>query len=637
MAVWFDEEGFTIGDGGIFATSPRGENYKVHEFPAMPVAVVRSTGEGGEVSSFVRVKLRSVYGDDAEILVPLEDFTSWGGKHPMTDAGWPAPPQGSKRGKVAEALLCALRHSDVKRLEGFGLCGWVRPDLHLRPGNPLYTGMLPERTKTAGSKAEWAAVLSEMATDSPLFALALACAFGAYLRGVVPMSAEISHILHLHGEARRGKTTILAALASIEGQANKGGPLLDSSSTNVGVEFLLSACNHGFLCVDELDDVLRKEGGAARLMYWANGGGRVKGDAFGGMKQGKTWNACLIGTGNVPLSRLFASDMKADALASRVFEFDIMDADLCTFRRRDLAAKWLPTLAENYGHGRPAACGLVMADPSRWKDVYNEVFYDLTMRGEWRHFDQERRFAEFLALAFAGAELAGAVLGPAVSTAAQAALETWRERHKKEDGDDLESADLAAIGKISAMRQFISMSAGRFCWEGYAWHDDAMQQQGQARHLSEEARRMGAYGIVKVSRPMQSHDDIEGEVLLSPKGEDAMKRDGGLAAPELTQAARRLGLLKTQGDRDHVKLGKATAGLLGSSRALVVELRDVSIEDIRQARPKTHQEPVAKSSGAFGKEFADEANKDWLESLPSMEGDAGAPDLLDNIEDSIPF
>lgn len=116
-----------------------------------------------------------------------------------------------------------------------------------------------------------------------------------------------------------------------------------------------------------------------------------------------------------------------------------------------------------------------------------------------------------------------------------------------------------------------------------------------------------------------------------------MKRDGGLAASELTQAGRRLGLLKTQGDRDHVKLGKATAGLLGSSRALVVELRDVSIEDIQQARPKTHQEPAAKSSGAFGKEFADEANKDWLESLPSMEGDAREPDLLDNIEDSIPF
>jgi hypothetical protein len=111
-------------------------------------------------------------------------------------------------------------------------------------------------------------------------------------------------------------------------------------------------------------------------------------------------------------------------------------------------------------------------------------------------------------------------------------------------------------------------------------------------------------------------------------------RDGGLAAPELTQAARRLGLLKTQGDRDHVKLGKATAGLLGASRALVVELRDVSIEDIRQARPKTHQEPTAKIISAFGKDFAEEANRDWLASLPSMDGDAaGEPDLLDNMND----
>lgn len=613
VKAWFSNKQFLISQNGIFErTGKDNKNLNlIHPFAAIPVETLGSLEADGEVHVHVKVRIQTSRGTEQTLTIPQGDLTTFGPSSPLARSGWPIPAQ-SARSKVAAALLAALK-AGVPSRDGFAGCGWVVAEkLHLRPGHELYTGMTPALTSVAGNPETWRQTVGAMVADSPACALAIAAAFGSYLRGVVNQAASLSHIFQIHGEHRRGKSTILSAVASIQGQPNKGigSAVFDSATTNVGFEFLLAASNHGFLAVDEIDEILRRDGGTNRLMYLTNGGGRAKGDAFGGLHMGRTWNSTMITAGNATISSLCRGDMKEGALITRVFELDILDADLHTFTDRQAASRYLPELSANYGHGYTAAIEAITAKPDYWRSLYNEYYDELTNDNALRHFDEERRFAVFVALAQVGADLAGEVLGGDAATDCSEAVSRLIERYRRDDDDTLENADREALAKIESFKQFIADNAARFRWQGFAWTEDKLHQEGKARDLSNDAVKGGALGLIITRRPMEHSTDFEGEAILNPKGEDLMMKAAQLSSQDFALAARRFGLLKTQGDgRDHVKVNGKTKEAVGSSRALRIELREV---ELNPARGDGSDKPYTQFVAELGPEEGKRAYMDYL-------------------------
>lgn len=616
--VWFSDKEYLISVTGIHERTTKAKSgpqlVKIHPFALVPVETLDSIEADGKTTVHVKVQFQTARGTIQYLTIPQGELTSFGPTHALARAGWPIPAQ-SARSKVAAVLLSALK-AGVPTREGFAGCGWVVPEkVHLRPGHELYTGETPALTSKAGNVETWRATLKDMVADSPACALALAVAFGSYLRGIVAQQASLSHIFQIHGEHRRGKSTILAAVASIQGGPNKGAgsAVFDSATTNVGFEFLLAASNHGFLAVDEIDEVLRRDGGTNRLMYLTNGGGRAKGDAFGGLHMGRTWNSTMITAGNATISSLCRGDMKEGALITRVFELDILDADLHTFTDRQAASRYLPALSENHGHGYGLVIEAITARPSYWRDLYNEYYDELTNDTALRHFDEERRFAVFVTLAQVGADLAGEVLGEEAASDCSEAVSRLINRYRRDDDDMLGNADREALAKIESFKQFIADNAARFRWEGYAWTEDKLHQDSKARDLTTDAVKGGALGLIIQRRAMDHSTDFEGEAILNPKGEEMMMRNAMLSSQDFALAARRFGLLKTQGEgRDHVKINGKTKEAVGSSRALRIELREVEL-----AKPQG--KPYAELVQELGAEEGKKAYLDYLVSNSTPE------------------
>lgn len=595
-AAWFSNPEFLISDAGIFERQGKAKTLnRIHQFAIMPIETLGSIEGDGEIHVHVKVQFQTSTGKVENRTIPQGELTSFGAQGALAKAGWPLPPT-SQRSKVASAMLGVLK-AGVPTREGYAGAGWVIPEkVHIRPGHELYTGATSALTEKAGTREAWAATVCDMLADSPACALAVAAAFGSYLRGLVKLPANLSHIFQLYGEHRRGKSTILAVVASIQGKPSKGtgSPLFDSSTTNVGYEFLLTASNHGFLAIDEIDEILRRDGGTNRLMYLTNGGGRAKGDAFGGLHMGKTWDATMITAGNAAISSLNRGDMKEGALNTRVFELDILDADIRTFSDRQAASRYLPALIDNHGHGYEAAIAALVARPDYWRDIYNESFDELTNDTALRHFDEERRFAIFVALAQAGAELAGEVLGEAAAEDCRDAVSRLIDRYRRDDEDTMESADREALTKIESFKQFIADNAGRFRWEGFAWNEDKLTQERQAKDLSNYATTAGALGVIAQRRIMEHPTDFDGEAMLNPKGEEVMAKSAHLSSIDFAHAARRFGLLKTQGDgRDRVKIKGKVAELVGASRVLRIELREVELAPAAAGAAKTKAPDLA--------------------------------------------
>lgn len=573
--IWFEDgAGIVIGWGGMWGEDRKGNPVLLHRFPICPVEIIRSTSADGQEEEFVKVKFMTASKQEKTAIVTTHDLKAFNASNPIVRAGW-VPPAQTASGKVSDCLQAALFGSDLPTKQGYSQAGWNNETIHVCPGHELFTGQSAKMLEVKGDYAAWKAAVLQLCTDSPACALAMAQAFGGFLRGVVPLRSGHSAFMYLHGEKSRGKSTILEVVASIRGPASKGGNMLDSHSSKVGVEGFFSAANHSFFTIDELDDILREMGGVSKLMFFSNGGGRAKGDGQGSVTVGKTWNLTAIASGNVALSSLSRDDMKAEALGSRVFELDIMDNEIHTFRKLKELDPAKTTLKSNYGHGYALAIDYIATHRAELIENYNTFYEELTSDYALRHFDKEKRLAEFVCLGSVGAKLLGVIVGKEAEITALSALDCVIGRYKYEEEEQTDDEELRALGMLDTLKNFVADNAARFRWEGYAFSATQTKeaQQQEANNLTLESIRGGALGVVKTVRIMSGRADIEGEILLNPKGEELLQKFAGLSSHELMNAAKKIGALKTNDEQNKSKLGKTRRESLGVARALCIEIK----------------------------------------------------------------
>ncbi|WP_081420176.1 DUF927 domain-containing protein [Pseudoxanthomonas sp. Root630] len=605
--------GGTVGEinaRGFWKMDREGMPYCVHPLPLWPVEIIEAVTQDGGTSVYIRVRFARVHGGVGELKLPLGELGGFGRKdHALVRAGW-KPPSSKRSGAVEETLTYAIKElAELGQLPtrmGYEIAGWVDHRTHVRPGADLYVGQTLGSTATKGSRDVWAKTVTELMDDSGICAFVVACALGSLFRGVVPLPHSTSHIVNLTGAPSRGKTTMLKVIASIAGVMEKPLGYVEGASTLRGLENRLGACNHGWVLVDEIDQLLMGDvdGGSTKLMFMANGGGREKASQSGGSIQGVTWTVTIISTGNKALLDMATSAKKGEALTTRIFELDILDADLTTFAERSELTPRQQRLAENYGWGYPAAVEAIASSRAEWIQRFYEI--DVEQRSNPRLapiFDDQARLLAFFELALLGAELAEKVISPRAGAAAMEAVGIAMARYEQEPEQGITQSLHRQHKLLLDLHEWLSFNAGRFVWKGYAWKEptrapvdtngdtyagmsEGERQAEQARYLTSIALGggRGALGQVKQVRAMKDDTDFEGELVLGAAALDELERVAKIDRAELTTAAKAFGLLQTnEKDRDGYKLsGALKAQLGGGSRGLKLLLRKPDLAE--QAR-----------------------------------------------------
>lgn len=170
----------------------------------------------------------------------------------------------------------------------------------------------PGAFDTAGTLAGWQRDVAALAVGNPRLAFALSAAFVGPILALVDGEGGG---LHFVGDSSTGKTTALRAAASVWGPPIKR--VLSWRATANGLEGVATAHSETFLCLDELGQLDGREAGAAAYML-ANGQGKARMKAAGGLRAVPSWRVSFLSTGETGLAALSATVGKTTAAGQEV-------------------------------------------------------------------------------------------------------------------------------------------------------------------------------------------------------------------------------------------------------------------------------------------------------------------------------
>lgn len=573
---WFSGERASVGDAGVFIVSKdrQGNDYteQLSVYPLMPVAVFRVKRDG-QTEEYVKLQYRTTSGEVVQNTIEASELAT------LSKArlpGFAAAATGAKNQKLGYAVALIMeekrRGGTLEIIEGTDATGWDASGDYITADSEQYAGSAPVCYSAEGNASEWFKTASEMVTDSPLANIAMAAAIGGFIRGNL-FTPDCSHIVSIYGERMKGKSTIARLCASISGDPEKGaGVFFDAISTRVGTEVLLSASNNAFICLDEADEIFRsRPQPVTDLMFFCNGGGRIKGNRTGGASAQSGWNETIITTSNQPLLQLAqATDKdgtKAEALSTRIIELDILDEQLHTFTDPDKIYQWDATIANNYGHAFPAIIQKIRSMRSELKQQADDCF--VMLLNEFG-FAEHHRHAKLLTTIFIGQEIMASLFEEYAEEIKEINYDAFKLLHSKLIGGETKEEKDESL-KAEFM-QWIADNCRRFRWDGFAFSElgeGDSEQLTRAENLTAAALEgsMGVYGLIKNPSVMTTPTDFSGLVILNQTGRKALEKQ--IPVGELVNLAKRDGWIVTgEGRNDAKKYGGAIVEQIGSSRAL---------------------------------------------------------------------
>ena len=158
-----------------------------------------------------------------------------------------------------------------------------------------------ETVKSYGSFEEWLSVTREVRGMSIAARIVVAASFASAL--LQPINS-LPFFVHLWGvDSGTGKTVALMVAASVWGNPAVGAYVKTFDGTVVGHEKTAAFLNNLPFCMDELQLAKDMKGQTRFDVYkLAQGVGRTRGNAAGGIDITPTWRNCIITTGESPLT-----------------------------------------------------------------------------------------------------------------------------------------------------------------------------------------------------------------------------------------------------------------------------------------------------------------------------------------------
>jgi hypothetical protein len=484
-----------------------------------------------------------------------------------------------------EVSMASWKAGVLEQRTGTGQTGWASQDSHVRPGSPAYVGTYPKTTEASGSFEVWRDAIVDLVKDSPVFATVLSFAVGSYCRGIPGITTDHSGILHIYSaDSSRGKSFTQECCASLQASPNSTGNVMaDSSSTLASTEILLSANNHGVMCLDEVHSLLAKDNKPVeRLMLYANGGGRAKvvvRNGGHGLATGIVWNTTIISSGNCNLESVYLGHHQAEAIRARIIEIDAEHTPIFGFTDFVRINKARAVVSGNYGHAYPLITEYISTNRAKVISLVREFESIATsIAGEAMGGTLGRR-VQSCALAYAGAHILSEILGVTISTdpivslfSSEAVLAEETVEHAVQAvRDDL----------LSIIRTFM----GTFIINGYLAVDeaDAINEDNESMHWAESnqkersvthnnnvSRRTTSNGVIVQKKPMsEALDFTECQIYISTHGKDSFRN---FDVNAMAYLARSQGWLIQNGSSSQQKKSTVTMNKKGLGRCYGFDL-----------------------------------------------------------------
>ena len=149
--------------------------------------------------------------------------------------------------------------------------------------------------KKSGTLEQWQQKVALPCRNNSRLIFALACAFAAPM---LPLIKAESGGFNFKGASSIGKSTALMVAASVWG----GDKYIQQwKATGNALEAVAEAYNNTLLCLDELGQIDGKEAGEIIYML-ANGAGKNRLKAKGGLRKKAEWNLLILSTGEISLT-----------------------------------------------------------------------------------------------------------------------------------------------------------------------------------------------------------------------------------------------------------------------------------------------------------------------------------------------
>ncbi len=163
-------------------------------------------------------------------------------------------------------------------------------EIYLQSDNNNFLGF-----RNSGTLQEWQEHVAMPCQGNSRLIFSLSCAFAAPL---LPLLHAESGGFNLKGASSIGKSTALAVAASVWGNTKY---IQQWRATGNSIEAVAESHNHALLCLDELGQVDGKEAGEIAYML-ANGSGKNRLKAKGGLRKKYEWNLLFLSTGEISIS-----------------------------------------------------------------------------------------------------------------------------------------------------------------------------------------------------------------------------------------------------------------------------------------------------------------------------------------------
>ncbi|WP_105253841.1 DUF927 domain-containing protein [Pseudoalteromonas sp. T1lg75] len=203
---------------------------------------------------------------------------------------------------VNDLLTYLTNYSEAPIADATSTTGWyedgsfVLPHHSYRPlGNstPLYlqtAGGIQEVVATKGTLTQWQQEIGTYCNDNSRLITAVSCALAAPL--LKPLGLE-NIGFHLVGDSSLGKSTALKVASSVYGPPEY---TKTWRTTDNALEYVSSAYNDLLLPLDEIKQASADTIGAAIYML-AQGQGKERGKASGGLRTVQKWRSLILSTG----------------------------------------------------------------------------------------------------------------------------------------------------------------------------------------------------------------------------------------------------------------------------------------------------------------------------------------------------
>lgn len=149
--------------------------------------------------------------------------------------------------------------------------------------------------RTSGTLQEWQEHIAAPCAGNSRLVFSLSCAFAAPL---LPLLHAESGGFNLKGASSIGKSTALSVAASVWGSPKF---IQQWKATGNALEAVAESYNNALLPLDELGQVDGKEAGEVAYML-ANGCGKSRSKASGGLRKKLEWNLLFLSTGEISIA-----------------------------------------------------------------------------------------------------------------------------------------------------------------------------------------------------------------------------------------------------------------------------------------------------------------------------------------------